>query len=98
MHATAIRGLYCLRCNSRKVVRGKMESANFFPLRPLLRSLLGKPVALQKAETLACLECGLAWNEVEPYELRRNLHDHGLVQHSTIVMQVVRGERVDVAL
>ena len=41
------RGLYCLRCSSRKVVRGHLgESARFYPLRNALRSLLGKPVFL----------------------------------------------------
>ena len=86
-----VRGLYCLRCASRKVVRGHLgESARFYPLRSALRSLLGKPVFLNSPESHACLTCGLTWNEVNPDELRKNLRDYGLSPHSTTVMQAIQ--------
>jgi hypothetical protein len=88
-----VRGLYCFRCGSRKVVRGNLgESTRFYPLRGFLQSLLGKPVFLNNEHSHACLECGLTWNEVDAYELRKNLRDYGLAAHSTAVMQVVRNE------
>ncbi len=94
-----IRGMYCLRCGSKKVVRGSLgEAARFYPLRGLLRSLWGKPVYLQNTHSHACLECGLTWNEVEPYELRKNLRDYGLLPHNTGVMEIVHGKKVDVVL
>jgi hypothetical protein len=91
--------MYCLRCSSRKVVRGALgEATRFYPLRGALRSWLGKPVFLSNEHSHACLECGLTWNEVDPYELRKNLRDYGLAPHSTVVMDVVLGKKVDVAL
>ena len=87
-----VRGLYCLRCSSHKVVRGSLgEAARFYPLRGIVRALMGKPVFLSDAESHACLECGLTWNEVDPAALRGNLRDYGLSPHSTCVMQVVNG-------
>jgi hypothetical protein len=91
MFNQTVRGIYCLRCGSRKVVRGSFEAARFYPLRGLVRSLLGKPVLLAGEHAHACLDCGLAWNEVDPDDLRRNVRDHGLAKHSTVVMQVVNG-------
>lgn len=94
-----VRGMYCLRCGSKKVVRGHLgESARFYPLRGLLASLLGKPVFLTNRNSHACLECGLTWNEVDPYELRRNLREYGVAPHSTGVMEVVSGKKVDVPI
>ena len=99
MFGQTIRGMYCLRCGSRKIVRGHLgEAARFYPLRSLVRALLGKPVMLTNAHSHACVECGLVWNEVEPDDLRRNVRDYGLVKHSTGVMDVVEGRKVDVAL
>lgn len=99
MFNQTVRGMYCLRCGSRKVVRGTLgESARFYPMRGLLQALLAKPVYLDRDQSHACLECGLTWNEVDPYELRRNLRSYGVAPHNTGVMQVVKGERVDVAL
>ena len=87
-----VRGLYCLRCSSRKIVRGNLgEAPRFYPLRNLFQSLLGKPIPLAKAESQACLDCGLTWNEVDPQSLLRNVQDFGLSPHSTGVMQVVKG-------
>ena len=52
------RGLYCLRCASRKVVRGHLgESARFCRLRNALRWLLGKPVFLNNPHSHACMAC-----------------------------------------
>jgi hypothetical protein len=91
MFNQTIRGLYCYRCGTRKIVRGNLgESTRFYPLRGLLQSLLGKPVFLQNAHSHACLECGLTWNEVDAYELRKNLRDYGVVAHSTGVMQAIK--------
>ncbi len=99
MFNQTVRGMYCLRCGSKKVVRGNLgESARFYPKRSLLRSLLAKPVLLQNADSHACLDCGLTWNEVEPYELRKNLRDYGLSRHNTGVMEAVAGKKVDVVL
>jgi hypothetical protein len=53
---------------------------------------------LQNEHSHACLECGLTWNEVEPYELRKNLRDFGLSPHNTGVMEAVQGKKVDVVL
>lgn len=87
-----VRGLYCLRCSSRKVVRGSLgEAARFYPLRGIVRALMGKPVFFSESESHACLDCGLTWNEVDPAALRRNLRDYGISPHSTGVMQVVNG-------
>jgi hypothetical protein len=98
MFNQTVRGMYCLRCSSRKVVRGNFEAARFYPLRGVLRSLLGKPVLLQNPHAHACMDCGLAWNEVDPTELRKNLRDYGLSPHSTGVMDVVNGESPDIRL
>ena len=99
MFNQTVRGMYCLRCGSKKVVRGKLgESARFYPLRGLLQAMLGKPLALQNEHSHACLECGLTWNEVDPYGLRKNLRDYGVSPHSTGVMDVVSGKKVDVVL
>ena len=99
MFNQTVRGLYCMRYGSKKVVRGTLgEAARFYPLRGLLRSLLAKPVFLQDTNSHACLECGLAWNEVDPYDLRRNLRQYGISPHSTGVMEAVQGKRVDVTL
>ena len=99
MFNQTVRGIYCLRCGSRKVVRGSLgEAARFYPLRGLIRALLAKPVLLARNDSHACLECGLAWNEVDPYDLRKNLRDYGLAPHSTGVMDVVKGKKVDVAI
>mgnify|MGYP000067050036 FL=1 len=99
MFNQTVRGMYCLRCASRKVVRGHLgESVRFYPLRSALRSLLGKPVFLSSPHSHACLACGLTWNEVDPTELRKNLRDYGLTKHSTAVMQAVQSNRIDVTL
>ena len=99
MFSQTVRGMYCLRCGSKKVVRGTLgESARFYPQRGLLKSLFGKPVFLQNTHSHACLDCGLAWNEVDPYELRKNLRDYGVSPHSTGVMAAVQASKVDVAL
>jgi hypothetical protein len=88
--SSTVRGLYCLRCSSRKVVRGTLgEAARFYPKRGMVKALLGKPVLLAESESHACLDCGLAWNEVDPAALRRNLRDYGLSPHSTVVMQAL---------
>ena len=87
-----VRGLYCLRCSSRKIVCGSLgESARFYPMRGVVRSLMGKPVFLATSESHACLDCGLTWNEVDPADLRGNLRDYGISPHSTAVMQIVTG-------
>lgn len=95
MFNQTVRGMYCLRCASRKVVRGHLgESARFYPLRSALRSLLGKPVFFAEPHSHACLSCGLTWNEVNPDELRKNLRDYGLSPHSTGVMKAIQQEPV----
>ena len=92
MFSQPVRGLYCLGCSSRKVVRGSLgEAARFYPMRGIVRALMGKPVFLSKLESHACLECGLTWNEVDPAALRGNLRDYGISPHSTGVMQIVNG-------
>ena len=98
MFNQTVRGMYCLRCSSRKVVRGDFEAQRFYPLRGALRSLLGKPVLFQNPHSHACMDCGLAWNEVDPAELRKNLRAYGLAPHSTGVMDVVDGTEIDVRL
>jgi hypothetical protein len=86
-----VRGLYCYRCGSRKVVRGHLgESTRFYPLRGFLQNLLGKPVFLDQTHSHACLECGLTWNAVDAYELRKNLREYGVAAHSTGVMQAIQ--------
>jgi hypothetical protein len=93
MFNQTVRGLYCYRCGTRKVVRGNLgEATRFYPLRGLLQALLGKPVFLQNKHSHACLECGLTWNEVEAYELRKNLRDYGLAPHNTAVMQAIQNQ------
>ena len=71
------------------------EAARFYPLRGVIRALMGKPVFFSESESHACLDCGLTcgltWNEVDPAALRRNLGDYGISPHSTGVMQVVNG-------
>lgn len=85
------RGLYCLRCSSRKIVRGNLgEAPRFYPLRSFFQSLLSRPVPLARNESHACLDCGLAWNEVDPQSLLRNVQDFGLSPHATGVMQAVQ--------
>ena len=37
MFNQTVRGMYCLRCSSRKVVRGSFEAQRFYPLRSVLR-------------------------------------------------------------
>ena len=99
MFNQTVRGMYCLRCGTRKVVRGNLgESARFYPMRGLLRALLAKPVYLNNVHSHACLECGLTWNDVDPDELGKNLRDYGVAPHSTGVMDIVAGKKVDVAL
>ncbi len=44
---------------------------------------------LDNAHSHACLECGLTWNEVDAYELRKNLREYGIAPHSTGVMQAI---------
>lgn len=103
MFSQTVRGMYCLRCGSRKVVRGALgEAARFYPLRGFIKAWLGKPVFLQNTHSHACLDCGLAWNEVDPGELRKNLRAFGIAPHNTGVMQAVQGainvEKVDVSV
>ena len=94
MFNQTVRGMYCLRCGSRKVVRGNLgEAARFYPLRSVIKSFLGKPVLLQNEHSHACMDCGLAWNEVDPQALRKNLRDYGLSPHSTTVMQAVQDSK-----
>jgi hypothetical protein len=92
MFNQTVRGMYCLRCGSRKVVRGALgESARFYPQRGLLKAWLGKPVFLQNPHSHACMDCGLTWNELDPAALRKNLRDYGVSAHSTLVMEAVKG-------
>jgi hypothetical protein len=99
MFNQTVRGMYCLRCGSRKVVRGSMgESARFYPIRSLFKSLLSKPVFLQDAHSHACMDCGLTWNQVDANALRKNLRDYGLSAHSTVVMDAVAGSDVDLVV
>jgi hypothetical protein len=90
MFNQTVRGMYCLRCGGRKVVRGALgEAARFYPMRSLVKAWLGKPVFLQNTHSHACMDCGLTWNEVDPTALRKNLREYGLSPHSTVVMQAV---------
>ena len=99
MFNQTVRGMYCLRCGSSKVVRGALgEAARFYPLRGLLKSSLAKPVFLQNEHSHACMDCGLVWNDVDPNALRKNLRDYGMAAHSTVAMQAVSGDDVDVSL
>ncbi len=92
MDAT-VRGMYCLRCSSKSVVRGSLgESARFYPLRGFFKKLLGKPVFISDEHSHACLDCGLIWNELDAGSLRKNIRSFGLAPHSTGVMRVVQGK------
>ncbi len=91
MTQDTVRGMYCLRCSSRRVVRGKIgEAARFYPARAALKAMFAKPVFLSHEHSHACLDCGLAWAEVDRDELRKNLRKWGLVKHSTVVMDTLR--------
>ncbi len=88
-----VRGMYCLRCSSKQVVRGSLgESARFYPLRGLIKSIFGKPVFINEEYSHACLDCGLVWNELDTASLRKNIRSYGLAPHNTGVMRIVRGE------
>ena len=88
-----VRGMYCLRCSSLKVVRGSLgESARFYPLRGFFKAILGKPVFVRNEHSHACLDCGLIWNELDTAGLRKNIRSFGLSPHNTGVMRVVQGE------
>ncbi|HNV59842.1 MAG TPA: hypothetical protein PKH72_09315 [Rhodoferax sp.] len=88
-----VRGMYCLRCSSLKVVRGSLgESARFYPLRGFFKAILGKPVFVRNEHSHACLDCGLIWNELDTASLRKNIRSFGLSPHNTGVMRVVQGE------
>ncbi len=87
-------GIWCPRCQSRKVVEGQLgESTLFYPSRPLFKALKGKPVPLTKAQSYACARCGLVWSELEAESLQLNIRKYGLSPHSTDVMRLVAGER-----
>lgn len=87
-----VRGMYCLRCSSKRVVRGSLgESARFYPLRGFFKAILGKPIFINNEYSHACLDCGLIWNELDPGALRKNIRTFGLAPHSTVVMRVVHG-------
>lgn len=92
-----VRGMYCLRCSSKQVVRGSLgESARFYPLRGFFKAILGKPVFINDEYSHACLDCGLIWNELNTASLRQNIRSFGLAPHSTGVMRVVqRSDGVD---
>ena len=86
-----VRGMYCLRCSSKQVVRGSLgESARFYPLRGFFKSILGKTVFINDQYSHACLDCGLIWNELDTGALKKNIRSFGLAPHSTGVMRVVR--------
>ncbi len=88
-----VRGMYCLRCSSKQVVRGSLgESARFYPLRGFFKAILGKPVYINNEHSHACLDCGLIWNELDATSLRKNIRSFGLSPHSTSVMKVVQGD------
>ena len=88
-----VRGMYCLRCSSLKVVRGSLgESARFYPLCGFFKAILGKPVFVRNEHSHACLDCGLIWNELDTASLRKNIRSFGLSPHNTGVMRVVQGE------
>ncbi len=74
MESDTVRGVYCLRCSSRRVVLGKIgESARFYPARSAMKAMLAKPVFLSQEYSHACLDCGLAWTEMNRDDLRENL-------------------------
>ncbi len=86
-----VRGMYCLRCSSKQVVRGSLgESARFYPLRGFFKAILGKPVFINDQYSHACLDCGLIWNELDAGALKKNIRTFGLSPHNTGVMRVVR--------
>lgn len=88
-----VRGMYCLRCSSKQVVRGSLgESARFYPLRGFFKAILGKPVFINDQYSHACLDCGLIWNELDTGALKKNIRSFGLAPHNTGVMRVVRDE------
>lgn len=88
-----VRGMYCLRCSSLKVVRGSLgESARFYPLRGFFKAILGKPVFIRDEHSHACLDCGLVWNELDAAMLRKNIRNFGLAPHATGVMRIVEGQ------
>lgn len=88
-----VRGMYCLRCSSKQVVRGSLgESARFYPLRGFFKAVLGKPVFINEEHSHACLDCGLVWNELDTASLRKNIRTFGLSPHNTGVMRVVSGD------
>lgn len=90
---TPIRGMYCLRCSSKLVVRGSLgESARFYPLRGFFKSIFSKPVFIDEEYSHACLDCGLVWNTLDTASLRKNIRSFGLSPHSTGVMRVVENE------
>ena len=87
-----VRGMYCLRCSSKQVVRGSLgESARFYPLRGFFKAILGKPVFINDQYSHACLDCGLIWNELDTGALKKNIRTFGLAPHNTGVMRVVQG-------
>ncbi len=92
-----VRGMYCLRCSGKKVVRGSLgESARFYPLRGFFKAVVGRPVFVREQHAHACLDCGLVWNELDMGELRKNIRSFGLSPHNTAVMRVVDGQAVEV--
>jgi DNA-directed RNA polymerase subunit RPC12/RpoP len=87
-------GVWCPRCQSRKVIEGQLgEASRFYPARPLFKALTGKPVTLSTELAYACARCGLAWSEVSPDDLQSNIRKYGLKPHSPDVMRLVDGER-----
>ena len=88
-----VRGMYCLRCSSKQVVRGSLgESARFYPLRGFFKAILGKPVFIKDEHSHACMDCGLVWNELDTTSLKKNIRTYGLSPHNTGVMRVVQGK------
>jgi DNA-directed RNA polymerase subunit RPC12/RpoP len=89
---TRAQGQYCPKCQSRKIVEGKLgEASRFYPARPLFKALKGKPVALSLEYAYACVRCGLTWSQVDPDELQDNIVKYGLERHGTAVMRIVDG-------
>jgi hypothetical protein len=87
-------GMWCPRCQSRKVVEGQLgESSRFYPARPLFKALKGKPVELNTDKAFGCARCGLTWSELDPEALQHNIRKYGLSPHSDDVMKLVAGER-----
>jgi hypothetical protein len=87
-------GQYCPKCQSRKVVEGKLgEASRFYPARPTFKALMGKPVFLNAPSAFACLRCGLTWSQLNADELQANVQCYGLDPHGTGVMEVVAGAR-----